>query len=476
MSTNKLAKNTVLYSIGTLLPQVTAFILLPIYTRYLTPSDYGILNSVQVVSSVLAIIYTLAIDKAIYRLYFDHKTENDKRNYLGTIFIGILVSVIFITAILFLFPKVLGSIYENIDYFPYMALGVGASSLATFAIIPRSVYFVQEKANRFILISLSEFFIRNAFIVVFVVFMSKGVTGYLQGQVLGSAVLAPIFILITLRHINFTFIKGALVESLKFSLPMLPTMVSVWVFSASDRVFIERLYDTHDVGIYSLGYKIAMLVTVVSGAFYKAYNPYYFKTATTEDRAVAMPKLRKTNTIYVLFVIVASSLIALFAKEAIEIFFDERYHAAYEIVGVVSLGFAISGFGGVFNLAIYQEKKTSFLMVANIVAALVNLGLNYLFITRYGAMGAAWATTVTYLLLVLITRHYAKKCYYPSFNQKVIFPIFFGLFGLNALFFFVELDFWYSILSKSAVVFLLGIFIWKRYKDDIYMIIKKKKA
>ena len=79
-SNKKLAKNTLLYSLGTLLPQVAAFLLLPIYLKFLSPSDYGILNSVQVISSILVIIYTLSIDKAIYRLYFDFKTEKLKKD------------------------------------------------------------------------------------------------------------------------------------------------------------------------------------------------------------------------------------------------------------------------------------------------------------------------------------------------------------------------------------------------------------
>lgn len=470
---SKLAKNTILYTIGTLLPQAAAFILLPIYTRFLTPSDYGVLSSIQVVNSVLVIFYTLAIDKAIYRLYFDFKTDKEKKDFLGTIFIGITTSVIVITSLLFMFPGILGNIYKNITFYPYMSLGVIASSLATFAIIPRSVYFVQEKANRYILISLSEFFLRNAFIVVFVVFLSKGVAGYLQGRLIGSAVLVPIFLFLTFRQINFTFNLTALKESLKFSVPILPMIVSAWVMSAIDRVFIERYFDTHDVGIYSLGYRIAMLVTVVSGSFYKAYNPYYFKTATTESKIIALPKLKKTNTIFVLSVIVSSSLIALFSKEAIQLFFDTRYYGAYQIVSIVSLSFAISACGSIFYLAIYQEKKTLFLMYVNIVGALVNIGFNFLLIPKFGVNGAAWATVITYLVVVLFSYYYAKKCYYASFNNFIVFFIFIVLLIINMVFYFSEITMLFSIVLKSLILIFVSVFIWYKYKNEILILLKK---
>lgn len=473
MKKNKLAKNAVLYTIGTLLPQIAAFVLLPIYTRFLTPSDYGILGSVQAVSSVLAVLYTLSIDKAIYRLYFDYKTEKEKKDYLGSIFIIVTTAVIIITSLLFLFPNIIGKIFKDISFYPYMALSVIASSLATFAIIPRSVYFVQEKANKYILISLAEFFLRNAFILLFVVFLSKGVKGYLQGQVIGSALLVPVFLYIVSKQINFTFVKSYVISSLKYSIPMLPAFVSVWVISASDRIFIERYFDTHDVGIYSLGYKIAMLVTVVSGAFYKAYNPYYFKLATTGIKETVLPKLKKTNTIYILLVIVTSSMIALFSKEAVQIFFDERYQNAYHIISIVSLAFAIASFGGVFNLAIYQEKKTMFIMYINIAGAFVNIALNFLLISKYGAFGAAWATVITYFMIIILSYYYAKKCYYASFNAAIVFSVLASLLGINIMMYYVDLTFIYSIILKSVIVILLGLFIWSRYKKEILEIVKK---
>ena len=470
----KLAKNTLLYSLGMLLPQVAAFFLLPIYLKFLSPSDYGILNSVQIIGSVLAIIFTLSIDKAIYRLYFDFKTEKSKKDYLGTIFIAVTVSVGIVTCVLFMFPQILGSIYKNIAFYPYMSLSVIAASLATFVIIPRSVYFVQEKANNVILISLSEFFLRNICIFIYVVYLEKGVKGYLFGQIVGSAILVPILLYITSKQINFVFVKSYIKSSLKYSIPMLPTLISAWAMSTIDRVFIERYYDIHDVGIYSLGYKIAMLVTIVSGAFYSAYNPYYFKTATTGVRKEVLPHLKQTNTVYVLLVIVTSSMIALFSKEIVYLFFDPAYIKTYKVISIVSLAFAISSFGGIFNLAIYQEKKTMFLMYINIAAAFINIGLNFLLISNYGIYGAAWATVITYFVLMLLSYYYAKKCFYASFNSIIVTISLITLILINIIFYYLNLEFKLALIMKSFIIFSLLLLIWFKFKTVIIKIVKKK--
>lgn len=472
MSNKKLAINSLLYSAGNLLPQLAAFLLLPIYLSFLSPSDYGILNSVQIVGSVLTIIFTLAIDKAIFRLYFDFNNEKSKKDFLGTVFIAILSSVVLITSILFIFPGILGSIYKNITFYPYISLSIIASSLATLTVVPRSIYFVKEDAKSYVTMILSEFFLRNLFIYIFVVYFLKGVEGYLYGQVIGSLILAPIFIYITSKQVNFTFVRSYLKSALKYSIPMLPTLISVWVITAIDRVFIERYFDTSDVGIYSLGYKIAMLVTVITGSFYKAYNPFYFKIATTVIKERALTQLKKTNTVYVLIVIISTSTVSLFSKEILYIFFSPEYFESYKIVSIVSLAFGISALLGIFNLAIYQEKKTLYIMYINIIAAFINVALNFIFISKYGVLGAAWASFFSYLVVGILSYYYAKKCFYASFNYQIVNWLLLILVTLNIFYYYFELDFWTGIISKIFFINITLMFIWFSFKESIQNIIK----
>lgn len=457
-----------------ILPSIGQFILLPIYTRFLTPSDYGILNNVQVINSILVILYTLALNRAIFRLYFDFKTEKEKRDYLGTIFIGISISAVVITGVVFSISDVIGSIYRSIDFYPYMSLSILASAITSFFLVPKTGYFVKEKANIFILLSIIEFLIRNAFIIAFVVFIQKGVLSYLQGQLAGNLLLLPLFLFLTWKQVNLKFIKKYFTSSLYFSAPLLPKLLTGWVMISIDRIFIERYFNTHDVGIYSLGYKIAMAVVIFSDSFYKAYNPYYFKTAANNPREKALMMLKKTNTVYLLIVVLFCALIALFAKEGLTILFDERYHEAYKIVGIVSLSYVFGKATGIFNLAIYQEKKTMFLMITNIIGAITNIGLNFLLIQKYGVYGAAWATVITYFILYLITNYYAKKCFYASFNKFLVIPAFVVLLITNVLFYYSDINIINSLIIKSVIVVLIVVFFWLRFKNELKTIVYKK--
>lgn len=466
----KLFKNSFLYTLGTLFPTLSGFLLLPLYTSYLSPADYGVLSAVQVVNSVLVLVFTLAIDKAIYRMYFDYKTEKDKKDYLGTIFFGLCVVVTVLTFLLFGIPDILGSIYKDIAFYPYMFISLITSALTTLNVIPKANYFVKEKAGNFIMIAILEFIIKNAFIIVFVVYLEQGVIGYLEGQLYGTVLVIPLLLYLTFKNINLTFVTKWFYNSLRFSLPMLPMLISAWVMNASDRIFIERYYTAHDVGIYSLGYKIAMLVSIFASAFYKAYNPFYFKTAANEIRENALAILKKTNSIYLLILIIGSALIALFAREAISIFFDERYYEAYKIVGIVSLSFAVGAASGIFNLAIYQEKKTVFLMIVNLLSAGVNIGLNFLLVPTMGAMGAAWATLITYIVLLVISFYYGKNCFYASFYKEMVYLVFIVLLIIGIFFYYIEFELITSIAIKILVFVAISYFIWSKYKNTIIQI------
>ena len=223
---------------------------------------------------------------------------------------------------------------------------------------------VQQKAKSYVILTTSEFILRNIFILILVVFMSKGIEGYLNGQIIGSLILLPIILYLVKSQINFVFVKDHIVSALKYSIPMIPTFISVWVIASIDRIFIERFLDTSQVGIYSLGYKIAMLVSVVSSSMYKAYSPYYFEMATTKFKIKdVLPQLKITNTIYLILVIFTSASIGLFSKDIIELFLINKYYESYLIIIIISFAAAVSSFGGIFNFGDISREKNYFLIL-----------------------------------------------------------------------------------------------------------------
>ena len=189
------------YTIGNILPQAAGFILLPIYSRYLTPADYGVVSSMQVLISIFGILFTLAIDKSVYRLYFDYKLEKDKKDFLGTITISlIIISTIFLL-LLFVFKDVIGLIFKSIEFSPFYIYAILTALANVFILIPKIYLQINEKADKYFYLSTLQFLLTTGFVLWFVLGEKSGASGMLKGQLFGNLILLP-FIFYIIYHIK----------------------------------------------------------------------------------------------------------------------------------------------------------------------------------------------------------------------------------------------------------------------------------
>ena len=438
------------------MPQAIGFILLPIYSRYLSPSDYGIVSSMQVVSGILAVFLTLAINNSVYRLYFDYKTDNDKKDYLGTVSISIFFISLIIVALLFLFKDVVVQLFKEIAFYPYYVYAISTAYFTVYSLIPKIYLQINKKAGKFVLVSLLQFFLSTAMILYFVIVEDEGAEGMLKGTLLATIFMLPLYLYISYKAINLTFKSRIFKETLSFSLPMTPALLSAWILNLSDRIFIERHFNLHDVGIYSMGYKIGSLVLVFASAFSLAYNPIFYKLANSKDQELAKVKLAKYNHLYVLILLILIFLISLFSREAIQLLLDPKYFEAHKIIPIIAFSCFVSQAAGLLNLSIYQDKKTVQMMYLIVGSAVSNIFLNFLLVPKFGAFGAAFATVLSFVLLFIVEYSYSKKCYFIPFNWKEIsqflLPLFFVYFLLE---FTLRTTSIYLSISVKVVVCLL---------------------
>ena len=473
MSDRKIIKNTSIYTIGGVLPKIAQFFLLPVFTTYMTPGDYGIVNSLQVLATVLAILFTLATDRSIFRLYFDYKKDEEKGLFFGTIAISLFTISSVVLLLIFLFSDQVGMVYQSIDFYPYYSYAIITAYLGVFSLIPKSYYQVTENPKKFVLISMLEFVSINIFTIWFVIFNEEGAIGYLKGGLIGSLVIVPFFILITKRISILRFDLKILKDSLSFSLPVIPILMAAWIMNLSDRVFIERYFTLGDVGIYSLGYKIAGLIVIFTQAFNKAYNPYFFKIANSYPELEAKKRLFRYNSVYLVVVMFFGFLISFFARDLIILLFPKSYHDAYKIVPIICLAYVVGQSSGLLNLSIYQNKKTKVVMYITLVSSGVNILLNYIFVPIWGAFGAAYATVFTFLFLLILEYQISKKYYFIPFNFKLIVPIGIILIALYLSFSFFNFDTVVNIIFKLGIMLLIMLGLYMMFRKDLVKIINK---
>lgn len=457
-----LYKNISYYSLGLILPKAASFILLPIYTYYLSPKEYGIVGAMTAFSAFFTILITLNFERSIFRLIYDFKKEDKKEEFLGTLFIWVLVSSTIFVVIALIFGNKISQLYNSIDFYPYFIISILTVYFNVFGNIPRITLQVNEKAGQFIILGIAQFAITNISILVLVVVLEMKSEGYLLGGLVTSILFLPYFTWFTLKRIKFVFSKTIFIQVFNFSIPILPTIIAAQIIELSDRIFIERFLSAEELGLYSLSYSIAALILVFTAAFKKAYDPIFYKIANTEAEDVAKKILQSTNSLYYTVTIFLCLTISLLSKEIIFWIFDIKYYTAYQVVPFVCLSYAFAKIGGLINLSFYQNKKTLLMMYLSISSGILNLILNYFLIPKYGYFGAAYATIITYIFMLFVKYYFSKKVYFIRINLIKFFLI---IIVVSSIYYLLEYQLStspiFSFSLKLLLILCLALIVYK---------------
>jgi O-antigen/teichoic acid export membrane protein len=463
---NKLVSNLSFYTIGDMLPKAASFFLLPIYTTYLNPSEYGIVGAMTAFVAFLGIFLTLNFERSIFRLLYDYKDEQVQKKFLGTIFIWIFIFATSVVLILFFCRDYVTKFYDSIDFFPYFLISILTVYLNLFGNIPRIFLQVKQRAKTFVVLGLVQFLITNFSILYFVVYLQMKAEGYLLGGLISAALMLPYFLWYTSKIVSLKFDKNIFRAVSKFSLPIFPAIISSQLIDLSDRIFIEKYLTTSDLGLYSLSYSIAGIVLVFTAAFKKAYDPYFYKIANTLKVDEAKEVLKKTNTLYYVVTLLISFSIAIMSKEVIELFFNDKYSSAYRIVPIICIAYAISKVSGLINLSFYQNKNTKLMMYISIASGALNIMLNFLLIPSYGYFGAAYATVVTYVFMLLVKYYFSRNEFFIEIDFRRLLIVSLLLF---ALYFFtnsLNLSVIILLTIKTAILIFVSFFLFLTEKKN----------
>jgi len=415
-----LAGQSIIYGVGGLLPKAIGFLLIPLYTHYLTPADYGILAFTTTINSILVILFQLGMDSAVTRFYYDFLDKPDEgRRYNGTIWLTLtfysLLAALFLT---WQGEAIFSLLFKETPFYPYGLYTVWISFFTVASTIPLVLFRVREKATYYVIMTVGRFIVTTLAIIYFVAYLKQGAVGSLKGQLLTSLLFFIPFSLITLWSSRLSFYWKYLKTTLVFSLPLIPHQLSGWALSVSDRILLERNVSLDQLGLYSLGYRMAMILDLLLLSINMSWSPFFYRLASTEEDA---PQTFSRITTYFTVLMLSLSLpVALLSSDLIKIMANPAFWSADQVVPVVVLAFIAHGFYFMFVNQLFFAKKTRKLASFTVTAALVNISLNIWLIPIYGIMAAAWTTTIGYTLLTVLVYFESKRTYPVPYEYRRI--------------------------------------------------------
>ena len=465
---SKIVRNALIYSIGNILPQAAAIILLPLYTHYLAPAEYGIVTSMSVISAILAILLTMSVERSIYRLCYDYKEEDAKKRFLGNVFVSMLLSSTAVLVMVFLFNKLIGNIFPSIKFYPYYVYAIFTCYFMMFSQVPKICYQLKGKATNYFVLSMAQFVTSTILILYYVCVVRSGAVGMLKAQLYSYLLFMPIYLLITFRAIRFSFDMKIFRDILAFSLPIAPTLIFAWILNLSDRIFLERFIGLQAVGIYSAGYKMAMGVTILFGGVQLAYNPYFFKLANN-GQVDSKDKLIRINNDLAIFFLFIAFLISLFSREIVVYLMNARYLQAYSITRIVVFSYYLSALLSFVNMSIYQQKNTKRILFIIMFVAILNIMLNLSLIPFWGIYGAAFATLISFMIWYIVQYNYSKRAYFLPMDWAKLLPLVIGALAIVLLYQYVlEGDPILSFLTKIILAGIGAIWLYNKHIVKYY--------
>jgi len=456
-----LIKNTLIYSIGEVVPRLLSFILLPIYTHFLSPSDYGILSYTNSIMVFMPILSTLCLNSFLIRYYFERKTEIDKRKLVGNIFlfIAFLNLLIFISGFLFI-PKLIIHFQVKILWNPYFKLAFIAYFLDVFSLIPLVLYRVRQKSIYFVALSLSKVVFQYVIIFILIVFYKGGLLGYYYGNIVALIPFFFIYWIIIFKNCIFNFNWNEIKEGLKFSLPLLPGAVAYLLLSFSDRIILERYVPISEIGIYSIAYTLAFSLNMVIYSVYKAIEPEIFlKYATLDFERFIL----KSKSIFFLIIYTGALFISLFSQEIFSLMTSKSYAKGYLYVPFIIIGVIMTGQNVIFGGILTAEKRTKIIGIAALLGFIVSVTFNLLFIPQFGTYAAAISSAISFFvvnLFLYFKMNFSKK----SLKQEALAL---ATYLLIMYLFFIIIDLQLSIngiLIKLLTFILYFFFLLKIFK------------
>jgi O-antigen/teichoic acid export membrane protein len=412
----RLGRHSLVYGLGGLVSRILAVLLLPLYTRYLTPADYGKIETLVALTTVLAIVLRAGISSAFFRFYFDSPEPERRRTVLRTSFwFTMATSTIGLAAVVALAVPISDALFGSGG----AANLVRASGVALWAQMNyeqlTSLFRVEERSTAFVSASLANVLLTIGATVWLVVIADKGPLGVIVGNFTGTLVVYLALLGYRREQLGLEFDRKLLREMNRFGIPLVPSALFLWVTNFSDRIFLVKLADTHEVGLYSVGVRIASAMVLLLTAFRMAWPAFAY---SIEDDREARRTYSFVLTYLVLVATWMATALALLSPWIVRWIASPAFEESSRVVG--PLAFSTVAFAGyiVVAIGVGRARRTQFNWVVTGAAAVVNVALNLLLIPPYGMMGAAVATIAAYTTMFVGMSWWSQQIYRVPYQWR----------------------------------------------------------
>ncbi len=459
--------HTIRYAISDIARKAASFIMLPVYTRYLTPADYGVVELLVMVLLVAQIIFGFKVGQAVVKFHVMSNDNDEKKRILSTAFFSsMVVSALGAAVIIFISERISLFAFED------ASLSYAVSIFALILVIQGAEEYgllhlrIVKNSKSFLYISLAKLLLQVALNIYFIVFLSMGVKGVVYSALLSSSVFGLIMTIYLLRFSGFQISYVILKKLFYFSWPLFLSGGAAFFLAFGDRFFILEYLSLHDIGIYSLSYKFGFLLMVLGwGPIAKYWQVQQYEAY---QQANSVDHFQKAFRFIALSLVLIGLSISMFSEDLIRLMANQEFWVSSKIVPIIILAYLFYALVQFCTFPLLITNNTKKIAVSTISTALIMVALYIVLIPDFGLFGAASATAIGFLVQLLLINIVGKIL----FDMKLPWLRFSLLSLLASATYLVSMyapdDIWLSIMVKIILLVIFAFIIWRSQFLTVY--------
>ncbi|MGB2862961.1 MAG: oligosaccharide flippase family protein [Sedimentisphaerales bacterium] len=390
-----LAKTSIVYGTGAILTKAFGFFLIPLYTRYFTVEEYGILALLNIMLQLVTFVFLLGVSSAAMRFYFDPDADEVFRKQLyGN---AMLLLLIFPAVLLLLTGPLAYLLVDrflpSVPFFPYVFIILILGLFVPMKSLTIGLLRVQKRAIAYVAYTFSFFLVQTIVIIIAVAGLGYGLKGQIYAQLLANIIFWTVAVVILWRNARLSFSWSMSKNLLVFGIPLIPFFIFAWVNTASGRFMLEKYASLREVGLFALAVQFGGLIALLGGAFDKAFMPYFYETAQKPNGPEILGQF--ATKYFALF-----GLIALFtlvvARPMVLIMADPKFHEAIDYIPLLLFASWLTLMYRLFQWSLMHSKRTGMLSAMTAAYAVLMVGLLFLFLKQWqmGMKGVIYAMII----------------------------------------------------------------------------------
>ncbi|MDA0281997.1 MAG: glycosyltransferase [Planctomycetota bacterium] len=391
-------KHSSVYAVGQILSRFASVLLLPLYTRCLSPADYGCVAILDLTAGILAILIGSGMASAVMRSHFDSEDEDARSRVWWTGLTWVVLSATALVVPLVIGRHAIAELTLGTDITNgamFYVLAAGTLWMNTVSELLETWLRVKKRSGTFVVLSMGRLLLNIGLNVWFLVGLDLGVAGLLTGNVIAATVNTIILLVLFARsQSRFAFDKAVLRTLLCFGSPLIIQAFLSLMMHEADRYLLRAYASLDDVGVYSLAYKVGQAVnTLCMIPFGAIWGVVMYEIAQQPDAKNTYAQVFKYYVYGLLVVMLAA---ALFAFPVLPVLTPGDFSQAVDLIPIIVLAFVFFAMHSQFCVPVLLARRTAALIPASIAGVAANVVCNMLLIPRFGAQGAAWASVATY--------------------------------------------------------------------------------